>query len=222
MGTKRAGRRAVEAAEERGAEIPWKPRAERERDHEAKREAVLRTAARLFLERGSARVSMNDVAERLNVTKPALYTYFESKDDILAECLRQGDAAVREGLLKVEAQGGSALDRLRSFIREYARLGTTDYGACIIRLDDRALPDRERDEARRAKRAIDARVRAIIQAGIVDGSIARCDVRLATFAVIGALNWIGQWYRPDGASTPAEIGEAFAEYLIDGLRRRAR
>lgn len=221
MGTKRAERRTLHA-ERRPAEPPWKPRAERERDHAAKREAVLRTAARLFLERGSARVSMNDVAEQLNVTKPALYTYFASKDEILAECLRQGDAIVREGLQRVEAQGGSAVDRLRSFIREYARLGTTDYGACIIRLDDRALPDRERDETRRAKRAIDARVRAIIEAGVADGSIARCDVRLATFAVIGALNWIGQWYRPEGANTPDEIGEAFAEYLVDGLRRRTR
>lgn len=222
MGTRRADRRAAQAAEARGAEIPWKPRADREREHEAKREAVLRTAARLFLERGSARVSMNDVAERLNVTKPALYTYFESKDDILAECLRQGDAIVREGLLKVEAQRGPAVDRLRSFIREYARLGTTDYGACIVRLDDRALPERERAEARRAKRAIDARVRAIIEDGIADGSIAKCDVRLATFAVIGALNWIGQWYRPDGANSPEEIGDAFAEYLVEGLRRRSR
>lgn len=222
MGRKRAGRRPVQADEVRGREVPWKPRAEREREHQAKREAVLRTAARLFLDRGSARVSMNDVAARLNVTKPALYTYFESKDEILAECIRQGDAIVREGLLEVEAQGGSGLDRLRSFIREYARLGTTDYGACIIRLDDRALPDRERDEARRAKRAIDARVRAIIEDGIADGSIARCDVRLATFAVIGALNWIGQWYSPEGANTPEEIGEAFADHLIEGMRRRAR
>jgi AcrR family transcriptional regulator len=220
MGTKRAAPRAAQGDEDAGAETPWKPRLERERDREKKRQAVLRTAAQLFLERGSARVSMNDVAERLNVTKPALYTYFKSKDEILAECIRTGAAAVRDGLQRVEAQGGSGLDRLHAFIREYARLGTTDYGACIIRLDDRALPDRERKEARRGKREIDARVRAIIAEGISDGSIVRCDLRLATFAVLGALNWIGQWYSPAGANTPEEIGEAFAAYLVDGLGRR--
>ncbi|MGB8933450.1 MAG: TetR/AcrR family transcriptional regulator [Anaeromyxobacteraceae bacterium] len=219
MGTKRSGGRGAQAADAPDAGTPWRPRAERQRDHEAKRQAVLRTAAQLFLQRGSPRVSMNDVAERLNVTKPTLYTYFKSKDAILAECIRMGAATVGEGLTRVESQGGSGRERLRSFIREYARLGTTDYGACIVRLDDRALPDRERDDARRGKRAIDARVRAIIQAGIADGSIVRCDVRLATFAVIGALNWIGQWYGPDGANTPEEIGDAFAELLINGLGR---
>lgn len=192
----------------------------RERHREEKRQAVLRTAAELFLERGSPRVTLNDVADRLHVTKPALYTYFRSKDEILAECIRTGAATVREALAHAEALRGSGLERLRAFIREYARLGTTDYGACIVRLDDRALPDRERDEARRSKRAIDARVRAIIAGGIADGSIVRCDVRLATFAVIGALNWIGQWYGPGGANTPEEIGEAFAGFLVEGLRRR--
>lgn len=220
MATKRAARRPAQRVEPARAETPWRPRAERGREREEKRQAVLRTAALLFLERGSTRVSMNDVAEQLNVTKPALYTYFRSKDDILAECIRTGAATVRDGLERVEAQGGSGLERLRAFIREYARLGTTPSGACIIRLDDRALPDRERTEARRGKRAIDARVRALIAEGIADGSIVRCDVRLATFAVLGALNWIGQWYSPAGPNTPEEIGEAFATLLVEGLRRR--
>ena len=40
----------------------------------------------LFLEQGYHRATLNEVAERLNITKPALYNYFRGKDEILFEC----------------------------------------------------------------------------------------------------------------------------------------
>ena len=70
----------------------WKAFADRRRDPETKREAVLQTAAQLFLEKSYGRTSMNDVAERLNITKPALYHYFHNKEEVLLECYRMGTA----------------------------------------------------------------------------------------------------------------------------------
>ena len=68
----------------------WKAFADRRRDPATKREAVLKTAAQLFLEKSYGRTSLNDVAERLNITKPALYHYFRNKEEILLECYRLG------------------------------------------------------------------------------------------------------------------------------------
>src|SRR5205814_1485283 len=69
----------------RGFEAPPhdKAFANRRRDPATKREAVLKTAAQLFIEKSYSRTSMNDVAERLNITKPALYHYFQNKEQIL-------------------------------------------------------------------------------------------------------------------------------------------
>ncbi|MBV8730837.1 MAG: helix-turn-helix transcriptional regulator, partial [Acidobacteriia bacterium] len=66
--------------------------ADRRRDPATKREAVLKMAAQLFLEKSYARTSLNDVADRLKITKPALYHYFQSKEEILLECYRLGTA----------------------------------------------------------------------------------------------------------------------------------
>src|SRR4051795_5134295 len=68
--------------------------ADRRRDPESKRDAVLQTAAQLFLEKSYGRTSMNDVAERLNITKPALYHYFHNKEEILLECYRLGTGMI--------------------------------------------------------------------------------------------------------------------------------
>ncbi|MGD5575228.1 helix-turn-helix domain-containing protein, partial [Xanthomonas citri pv. citri] len=52
---------------------PWLPFESRRRARDEKREAVLRAAVQLFLEQGYHRVTLNEVADRLNITKPALY-----------------------------------------------------------------------------------------------------------------------------------------------------
>ena len=49
---------------------------------EKRRLKLIRSAAELFLTKGSAGVSMQDVAEAANVSRATLYTYFSSKDEI--------------------------------------------------------------------------------------------------------------------------------------------
>ena len=68
------------------SQSPWTPFESRRRARDEKREAVLRTAVQLFLEQGYHGTTLNDVAERLNITKPALYNYFRGKDEIKVVC----------------------------------------------------------------------------------------------------------------------------------------
>ena len=57
---------------------PWMPFESRRRARDEKREAVLRTAVQLFLEQGYHGTTLNDVAERLNITRPALKWSYRS------------------------------------------------------------------------------------------------------------------------------------------------
>ncbi|BBD98392.1 TetR/AcrR family transcriptional regulator [Sphingobium amiense] len=208
----------LESAPRRPASL-WKNAVTRDQERQAKRMAVLLTAADMFLARGSHRVAMTDIADELGITKPALYNYFSSKDDLLVECFRQSNQVIIEQLDRIERSAGPGLEKLRAIIRAYARLITVDYGSVMIRLEDRDLPDILRNEVRGYKRAIDARVRATIEGGIADGSILPCDVKLATFAIMGALNWIGQWFRSDGPYSVDRIGDEYADRLTKGLAK---
>jgi Tetracyclin repressor-like, C-terminal domain len=46
----------------------------------------------------------------------------------------------------------------------------------------------------------------------------RLDTHIAVFGVLGALNWIPEWYSDKGSSSPEEIADRMAESLIFGLR----
>ena len=194
----------------------------RRRDPATKREAVLKTAAQLFLEKSYGRTSMNDVANRLNITKPALYHYFRNKEQILIECYRLGTGLIEEILNEIAAHCGNGLEKVDAFIYSYANVMTVNFGRCVMRLDDADLSSDTLARVRDYKRKIDRRLRSFIQEGIDDGSIAPCDAKIAAFAIAGALNWICHWYEPEGALSAEEIATQFARTLTQGLAEKKK
>ncbi|HEV2447084.1 MAG TPA: TetR/AcrR family transcriptional regulator [Candidatus Sulfopaludibacter sp.] len=200
----------------------WKAFASRRRDPGSKREAVLQTAAQLFLEKSYARTSLNDVADRLNITKPALYHYFHNKEEILLECYRLGCGMIEEILNDIAARGGTGLEKVAAFIYSYANVMTINFGRCVMRMDEGDLSSEAFTEVRAYKRKIDRRLRSFIQEGIADGSIGPCDPKIAAFSIAGALNWICIWYEPDGALSAEEIAGQFARTLTQGLTGKKR
>lgn len=204
------------------AEPHGKAFASRRRDPVTKREAVLKTAAQLFLEKSYGRTSLDDVANRLNITKPALYHYFHNKEDILLGCYRWGTTLIEESLNKIAAQYGTGLEKVEAFIYAYANAMTVNFGRCVMRLDEGDLSGTARAEVRTYKRKIDRRLRSFIQEGIEDSSIAPCDPKIAAFSIAGALNWICMWYEPEGTLTAEEIASQFARTLTQGLARNHR
>jgi AcrR family transcriptional regulator len=197
----------------------WKAFATRRRDPATKREAVLQTAAHLFLEKSYARTSLSDVALRLKITKPALYHYFQNKEEILLECYRLGVGLIEESLNRIASSCGTGLEKVQAFIYSYATVMTINFGRCVMRLDEGDLSLEARGEVSRYKRKIDRRLRSFIQEGIEDGSITPCDPKIAAFSIAGAVNWICKWYEPEGALSGEEIASQFARTLTYGLAR---
>jgi len=200
----------------------WKAFASRRRDPESKRDAVLQTAARLFLEKSYARTSLNDVAERLNITKPALYHYFRNKEEILLDCYRLGTGLIEEILNEIAATCRTGLEKVEAFIYLYSSVLTVNFGRCVVRIPEADLSPEASAEVRAYKRKIDRRLRSFIQEGMADGTVSPCDPKIAAFAIAGALNWMCEWYEPEGALTAEDIASQFARTLTQGIARRRK
>lgn len=208
-----------QTAEEKRPREPWKAFQVRQRNLDTKRDAVLQTAAHLFLEHGYRRTSMSELGTRLKITKPALYYYFHNKEEILVECYRLGIAAIEQLLDKAAVSQGNGLSKVRAYVEAYAKAVVShDFGRCVAMLDDAELSPKARREVRDLKRKIDMAIRGYVEEGIADGSIGACNAKLASFALAGAVNWIGTWYRPEGTLSADEIAAEFANLLTNGLR----
>lgn len=213
-------KRSVSARSAAAAPSPWASRGDREQEREVKREAVLRAAAQVFNEHGFQASTLDQVAARLNVSKPTLYYYVRSKDEILFECVRIGLSLLQEAIEGVSASGGNAADKLIAVMRQYAQIATLDFGMCVIRVGEDPLPAAAKVELRRMKAGLDRVFRDLVRQGIEEGSIGPCDPKLAAFTIAGALSWIARWYRPDGPMSAAQIADAVIELLLRGLTIR--
>ncbi len=188
---------------------------------ELKRDAVLQTAAHLFLLHGYQKTSMSLLATRLKVTKPALYYYFRNKEEILVECYRAGIAEIESHLDQSSLEEGTGLARLKLYVSAYATAVLKhEFGRCVAMIDDTELSAEGRREVRELKRRMDVSLRGYVDEGIKDGSIAACTPKLVSFAVSGAINWVGTWYKPDGDLQPEEIAREFTQILTGGLMRQ--
>lgn len=199
---------------------PWAPAAERGQQRQVKRDAVLATAAQLFNERGFHATSLDDIAARLNVSKPTLYYYVKNKDEILIECVRNGLQMMTEGIEETRKAGGKAIDQLTACMGIYTRIVTQDFGMCVIRISDDEMPSENRAELRRLKSGIDMAFRRLVTEGIAEGSIQDCDPKMAAFAIAGALSWIGRWYESGGDCPPDAIATQFTAMLFNGILKR--
>lgn len=199
---------------------PWRARRERLRDRELKREAVIRAAAREFNRKGYHNTSLDDIAARLEVTKPTVYYYVTSKEQLLFECFVAGVEQIRAAFRETRHLAVPARERLNAVLRHYGEAVASEFGWCMVRAEDQDLSPAMSRHIKSLKSEIDQGIRRLIREGIQDGSIEPCDPKMTAFALAGALNWIAHWYREDQSMTGAQIAAAFVTIFEGGLRPR--
>ncbi len=62
--------------------------------------------------------------------------------------------------------------------------------------------------------------RQMMGQAIREGLLTPNDERFATLFVLSSLNWVYQWFKPEGRLTSEDVARMMADYIFDGLRRR--
>ncbi|MGG4581910.1 TetR/AcrR family transcriptional regulator [Alcaligenes sp. Me129] len=186
--------------------------------YQLKRQAVIAEASRAFGHRGYQNVSLDEIAKSLNVTKPALYHYFKSKQELLYEChnlsMEIGDMALEEAM----TTGKNGLEKLENFVSIYIRDFASELGASAVLHEYSGMTPKDRKQIMARRRQFDLRLRDLIQEGIDDKTIAECNPKLAVFWFMGAITSIPRWYRLDGDLSGADIAQTFVHFLVKGIQ----
>ncbi len=183
---------------------------------ERRREQIRAAALKAFRDRGYHATTLDHIAEQLGVRKTALYHYFPDKDAILYECHREWLAEL-DRILVASRKLASPAERLRYLIVEHVRVMTETMGGSPLAFEVPALAPERQVEIIAGRDAYERELRRIVDQGIRTGAFRRVDAKVATFAILGAINWVARWYRPEGALASDEIGAQFADQLVGGL-----
>lgn len=183
------------------------------------RQEILRTAARLFQQQGYDGTSMNDVAAALRLSKGGLYHHFQSKDEILFNLMSHAMDITEEYVLKPAKAIPDPEQRLRKLIRLHIGvvLSERDREITVMLHENHPLSPglRKRINARK-KDYIHFLENLIAEVQRARGSKGTVTPRAAAFALLGMINWIYQWYRPEGSLQEESLVQQYTEIFFQG------
>ena len=195
-------------------ELRWDVRA----SVDDRRDQILRSLASFVRDRKLASLTMRDIADQLGLVKGNLYYYFKNKQDILFHCHVKCIEISLAALDEVRAQQLPPVELLRRLLVKHIRNITEDAYGGVLLTDLESLTPAQRRRYVAMRDRFEQGVRKMIRDGIAKGEFVEQNVDLAGFTVLGAINWIPKWHRPDGRLSSVEIAERVADQLIRSLR----
>jgi AcrR family transcriptional regulator len=194
------------------------------------RQEILRTAARLFQQRGYDATSMNDVAAALKLSKGGLYHHFQSKDEILFEIMDHAMEITQERVINPVRGIADAEERLRALIRLHIEvvLSPRDREITVMLHENHPLPPSLRKRINSRKKdyihflenliaEVQKNVHKKAQEKAQNHSKGRVSPRAAAFALLGMINWIYQWYKPEGDLQAQNLIPQFTDLILGGI-----
>ena len=183
------------------------------------RQEILRTAARLFQQQGYDATSMNDVAASLKLSKGGLYHHFQSKDEILFHIMSHAMDITEERVIGPARRIPDPEERLRTLIRLHINvvLSARDREITVMLHENHPLPPPLRKRINARKKDYIHFVEGLIgEVQRARQSKAVVSPRAAAFALVGMINWIYQWYKPEGSLHSEELVRQYSEIFFAG------
>ncbi len=187
------------------------------------RDEILEAAAQVFRRKGFHGASMQDIAEAVHLQKASLYHHVSSKQEILLALLDRALDLLFERLEPLTHQPAPAVEKLRQMMLTYLSTLTEEIDlAAVLLLEHRSLDPKLRNRHIPKRDRFEQLWREVLEQGQSEGAFVVANVPLIARAILGILNWTITWYRPDGAFSIQEIGEMYADLLLNGLLRQVR
>jgi AcrR family transcriptional regulator len=181
---------------------------------------ILKSAAAAFRKLGYHGATVEQIAAALHMKKGNLYYYFRNKEEILFACHQYSLDRLIDLLDEIDRTDLGARERLRRLIVAFVHTILDELHGTALLMDLEALSPAHRKTVIARRDQLDHGMRRVLEEGTAAGVFAAGDPKLLSFAILGAVNWIPRWYKPEGPATSQEIADRFAEYLIAGLEVR--
>ena len=183
------------------------------------RQEILRIAARLFYQKGYDATSMNDVAAKLKFSKGGLYHHFQSKDEILFELMNHALDVTQQRVMDPVRTIRDPEEALRTLIRLHVAvvLSYRDREITVLLHEHHPLrPSLRRRINARKKEYLHFVEKLIAGVQQLRRSPRTVTPRAAALALLGMINWIYQWYKPEGSLSAEQIAQQYTDIFFNG------
>ena len=180
---------------------------------------VVAAAIKIFYSKGFSAATIQEVADEVGVLKGSLYHYISSKEDLLFRVLKESHEQAAVIMDEVAALQVTPMERLRAWLeRMHLWYLNNNERASVYLNQQRFLTGQNREEVRAQARHYEHFLRELLAEARGSGALrADLDLRLASYFLLGALNSLPGWYRPDGSYPPEKVAEMFTDMALRSL-----
>ena len=188
-------------------------------DPKQKLREICRIAARVFYEKGYDGASMQDIAGAVGLTKAGLYHHVGSKDRLLFEIMNYGMDILDEMVLQKVKEITDPREKLKQTIVGHINLivRARDQEITVILHENRSLKGALRKKINARKRQYIDYLKDLIGEVQQAGGKRTISPRVASFVLLGMVNWLYQWYDPEGPVKQEELSKAYVDFFFRGL-----
>lgn len=180
-----------------------------------KRERILKEMIGLVEERGLRDVTLDALADRLKVTKPFIYQFFDSKQQLIATVYERGAQQLLASIDGYLDNKSPSPKRLRDFVRSFALQNIESRAiSMVFGQEEGDLPPKTLEGIRAIHRQFDNKLASLIEDGIKDGEFTVAEPHIAGLAISGMVRWIHRWFH-EGRLSAEEIADLFADYALN-------
>ncbi|MGH9054885.1 MAG: TetR/AcrR family transcriptional regulator [Acidimicrobiales bacterium] len=186
---------------------------------------IVEAAAELFGERGFDGVTLEDVADRLDVTKGSLYYYFSSKDELGSAAIETlgTEWTARLERLRDGMEGRPPAERLRALLVEHITIAVSEHPAALrLFLLPRAWPDAQAARIKELRRRHDEVFRTVVEEGVATAGFAVTSVDTTLQCMHAAMSQAPEWCAHLGPRARARAVSELADSLMMLVGRAPR
>jgi len=178
---------------------------------------ILEAAAELIQERGYVNVTLDQIAERLHISKVSIYHHWTSKQELIFDLHRIAYKIVIESLEKIVGDTDSPDSKFRRAIENHVCQAVVAGIGPMLPQQDWLVISRHKKEIVKLRDTYEDMLCRIIDEGIEKRIFKRIDVKLLVYTVVGAANYTWVWYSPKGTMTPKEIAAHMSDFILSGI-----
>ena len=209
--------RVVDAPDSNTAAKPAKNKKEdiREAVNRLKKQRIVDTAVELFHEYGMSKTTLEAVAIKMNVTKPFIYSYFNSKNELLSEICSNGIRASLEVIDGVLKSGLGPKEKVEKLIYDFMLTVIENQGyLAVYSREEKSLTAQSRKKINTMRREFDKKFTSLLEDGVKAGQFVIEDVALTSLSIDGIISWSYVWYRPNGRLSPQETAQHITRLVM--------
>src|SRR5699024_6101355 len=168
------------------------------------------------MEKGYTGTTMEDVAAKRLMTKGSVYYYVKDKQELLYQSQKMLLEKSIENIEAIkQAQDLPVIERLRkSMIVDIEYLISERSGFETMVEPERYFSATQVEKTIKLRNTYENNSDQLITEGIERNIFASLDIKIVRNIIVGAMNWVIQWYSPKGEKDEIEIAELISDYLL--------